>query len=192
MTGEIIKILGKSLEREKKGIVIMMELPTESYFHVNLTSIKYLTSKGFEGIYISFQRPFKNVSSLFSRQGIDMNKILFIDVASALSGEREEENPRCIHISQTIDIDELVRAIYTSLPRLKSRKRFIFIDSLTTITLYKPLSEIMRFSEFLIRTVKKSEKENTILIFNVVKDLAQKKFIRDIALRVDEVISVAK
>jgi hypothetical protein len=73
---------------------------------------------------------------------------------------------------------------------LKSKKRFVFIDSLTTITLYKPLSETMRFSEFLVRTVRKDEAENITLIFNVAKDLAQKRFIRDVAFHVDQVISV--
>lgn len=165
----------------------MMEIPAESYFESNSASVKALTSKGFDGIYISFQRPFKNISSLFAEKGIDIDKLLFIDVASSLSRETQERDPRCVHISPDINIDELVRAIYTSLPKLKSKKRFIFIDSLTTISLYKPLSETMRFSEFLIRTVKK-EAYNISLVFNVAKDLAQRKFIKDIALQVDEII----
>lgn len=178
-----------AIKKRKGGTVIMMEIPVESYLESNSASVKLLTRKGFDGIYISFQRPFRNISSLFTEQGIDINKLLFIDVASSLSREMQEEDPRCVHISPDIDIDELVRAIYTSLPKLKSKKRFIFIDSLTTITLYKPLSETMRFSEFLIRTVKK-EAQDVSLIFNVAKDLSQRKFIKDIALRVDEIISL--
>jgi len=73
---------------------------------------------------------------------------------------------------------------------LKRRKRFIFVDSLKTLTIYKPLPEAMRFSEFLIRTVKKHEVENVTLIFNVAIDLAQKKFINELAFRVDELIKV--
>jgi KaiC/GvpD/RAD55 family RecA-like ATPase len=180
------------IKRHKEGAVIMMELPEEAYFEANSTTIKALTSNGFEGIYISFHRPFKNVSTLLNQNGININSLLFIDVATALTKETQEQNPRCVHISQEIDIDELVRAIYTTLPKLKSKKKFIFIDSLTTITLYKPLSETMRFAEFLVRTVKKKEVQDVILIFNVAQDLAQKKFIKDIAIQVDEVISVLK
>ena len=47
-----------------------------------------------------------------------------------------------------IDINELVRAIYTSMPRLTTKNKFVFIDSISTITLHKPLSETLRFSEF--------------------------------------------
>jgi KaiC/GvpD/RAD55 family RecA-like ATPase len=166
-----------------------MELPAEQYFEANVSSVKTLTGNGFEGVYVSFQRPFNNISSLLKQQGININKLFFVDVATAFGGELQEKSLRCIHISQSIDIDELVRAIYTSLDGLKGKKKFIFIDSLTTLALYKPLSETMRFSEFLMLTAKK-HKEKVLLVFNVAKDLAQKKFIKDVALHVDEVISI--
>ena len=178
------------MQSYRRGVIIMIEPPTDAYFEVNSSTIKLLTSKGFHGIYISFQRPFKNVSSLFKTKGIDVSELLFIDAATAFSGEQQHEDMHCIHVSQALDIDELVKAIYTSMPKLKSQKKFIFIDSLTTIALYKPFSEIMRFSEFLVGTVRKVDEGNIILIFNVAKDLAQKKFIRDVAFRVDHVITV--
>ena len=188
----IEKSLSAAINRHKKGAVIMMELPEDAYFEANIATVKLLTSKGFEGVYVSFHRPFISISSLLKQMGVNINNLLFIDVATAFAQEEQEKNPRCAHISSAIDIDELVRAIYTSLDRLKGKNRFIFIDSLTTIALYKPLSETMRFSEFLVRTVRKHEVENVILIFNVAKDLSQKKFIRDIAMHIDETISVSK
>jgi len=187
---ETKKSIEQAIQMDKHGVIIMIELPVNAYFEMNSSTIKLLTNQGFEGIYISFQRPFKNISSFFKSEGIDTSTILFVDAATALSGEQQNEDPRCIHISQALDIDELVKAIYLSLPKLKGQKKFIFIDSLTTISLYKPLSQIMRFSEFLMRTVRKENEENVILIFNVAKDLTQKKFIKDIAFHVDQVISV--
>jgi KaiC/GvpD/RAD55 family RecA-like ATPase len=187
---ETKKSIEQAIQMDKHGVIIMIELPVNAYFEMNSSTIKLLTNQGFEGIYISFQRPFKNIFSFFKSEGIDTSTILFVDAATTLSGEQQNEDPRCIHISQSLDIDELVKAIYLSLPKLKGQKKFIFIDSLTTISLYKPLSQIMRFSEFLMRTVRKENEENVILIFNVAKDLTQKKFIKDIAFHVDQVISV--
>jgi KaiC/GvpD/RAD55 family RecA-like ATPase len=187
---ETKKSIEQAIQTDKHGVIIMMELPINAYFEMNSSTIKLLTDQGFQGVYISFQRPFKNISSFFESAGIDTSTLLFIDAASALSGEKQTQDPRCVHVSEEIDIDELVKAIYLSLPKLKSQKKFIFIDSLTTISLYKPLSQIMRFSEFLMRTVRKENEENVILIFNVAKDLTQKKFIKDVAFHVDHVISV--
>lgn len=130
------------------------------------------------------------MQSLLKQQKINTKKFFIVDVATAFVQEEHDRHERCVHISPAIDIDELVRAIYTFLDRIKSKKKFIFIDSLTTIALYKPLSEVLRFSEFLTRIVRNHKVEGVMLIFNVAKDLAQKRFIKDIALNVDEVISL--
>jgi KaiC/GvpD/RAD55 family RecA-like ATPase len=179
-----------TIQKYKEGVVIMMELPTDNYFELNTQSVISMMSQSYNGIYISFQRPFKNISSLLEQKGVDISKLYFIDVATAFAEEEQEKNLRCLHISSAIDVDELVRAIYTTINKLKGEKCFIFMDSLTTITLYKPLSELLRLSEFLIRTVKINGSHNVVLILNVAKDLAQKKFIKDIAFRVDEVITM--
>lgn len=177
------------MNKNKHGIVIMTELPSENYFDISASCIKRMVDDGYEGIYISFQRPYANLSSSLQRRGVDINKLLFIDVASSLAMESQDSNPNVVHISQNIDINELIHTIYTTLPKVKTRGKFIYIDSLSTITLHKPLSETLRFSEFLIRTTQKTPlDESVFLIFNVSKDLTQRKFIKDIALRVNEVV----
>ena len=172
----------------KLGSVVMMEHPADCYFSANLEMIKQLLDQGYKGVYISFQRPFSNVKQLLTDSNIDIDQLSFIDAASALSGETQITDNHLININEQIAVDDLVRAVYTSLDHLNGEKKFIFIDSLTTITLYKPLSETMRFSEFLVSTVKKEK--NITLFFNVAKDLTQKRFIKDIAFRVDQVIGV--
>ncbi|MBS3119527.1 hypothetical protein J4475_01760 [Candidatus Woesearchaeota archaeon] len=178
------------VKKGSNGQIVMMELPTDTYFSYSSAVIRTLTMKGFDGVYISFQRPLGNVTSLLKQQKINTKNILFLDIASILGEAAGNPQQAVAGMPADINIDELVKAIYTMLDNLRSRKRFIFIDSLTTIALYKPLSEVMRFSEFLSRTVRSHELENVILIFSVAQELAQKKFIRDIAMRVDEVITL--
>src|SRR3989344_7529660 len=208
--------------KTKKGTSIVLEIDTKSYLEANIKTIKELQKKGLSGVYVSIQRPFKNISSLLKKQGIDLNKLIFIDVASAVSKETQEgRSPSvqkgqrsllakekcqgCVHISPELDVDELVRTIYTSLDTLENQrfsghrkserfsreikgKKFIFIDSLTTFALHKPISETLRFSEFLMRQVK--ERKDLVLILNVAKDLSQKKFIQDVVAHADKTIAV--
>lgn len=182
--------LSVALTRREKGGIIMLELPSDGYFDANVETVKLLTGLGMGGVYVSFHRPFGNIVSILRKSGVDTGNLIFVDVAAALAKEDCPQEHNCVHLSGDVEVDELVRAIYTSLSRLKAGRKFIFMDSLTTITLYKPLSETMRFSEFLVRTVRTGEAD--YLILNVARDLAQKKFIRDIALRVDEVIAPEK
>ena len=70
----------------------MMELPTDSYFESNISSIKLLASKGFGGVYISFQRPYKNISSLMKQEGINMNNIIFREIVKHMEQKCNEKN----------------------------------------------------------------------------------------------------
>lgn len=176
------------LEEVNLGSVVMMEHSAECYFAANAQMIKQLLDEGYVGVFISFQRPFSNVKQQLSDLHINLDHLKVIDAASALTGEQQMDDDHLILIDEKLAVDDLVRAVYTSLDQVSNEKKFIFIDSLTTITLYKPLSETMRFSEFLVSTVKK--KKDITLFFNVAKDLSQKRFIKEIAFRVDKVINV--
>lgn len=185
--------IGSALEKCVGNSIIMAELPETNYFEACTGIVRTLTEKGYGGVYVSFQRPFNNITNMLAKNKINTSGMLFVDVASATINERSacKKSKKCVPISEEMDIDEIVRAIYTSLPKLKNGNRFIFIDSVTTLTLHKPLSESMRFFEFLMREVRKhGEKENVVLVLNVAKNLAEKKFIRDIALDVDGVVKV--
>ncbi|PIN81173.1 hypothetical protein COV11_02560 [Candidatus Woesearchaeota archaeon CG10_big_fil_rev_8_21_14_0_10_30_7] len=174
--------------KDKNVKSIMLELNTESYFETNIKTIKILQKKGFGGVvYVSIQRPFKNISSTLKKQRISIKNMLFIDVASAVSNEAREKYKECVHISPKLDVDELIKAIYASAEKIKGKK-FIFIDSLTTFALYKPISETLRFTEFLMQLVK--GEKNTVLILNVAKDLSQKKFIQNVIVHADKIIEV--
>ncbi len=186
---EKLELAINKILKTDKGTSIVLEIDTKSYLEANIKTIKELQKKGLSGVYVSIQRPFKNISSLLKKQGIDINKLIFIDVASAISKETQENNKGCVHISPELDVDELVRIIYTSLEKMKGKK-FVFIDSLTTFALYKPVSETLRFSEFLIRMVKDEKGIILILIFNVAKDLLHKKFIQDVVIHADKTIEV--
>ena len=181
---------GLFLSKIQKGAIIMMEHSADSYFHTNAAIIKQLVDDGYQGIYVSFQRPFNNVVHEFESIGINIDNLRVIDAASAFTDEKQSNHPYCVSISKELKIDDLVRSMYTVLSAFESEKQFVFIDSLTTITLYKPLSETMRFSEFLVRTIRKKDGKQLKLIFNVASDLSQKKFIQDIAFRVDHVVKI--
>jgi hypothetical protein len=185
-----------SILKNKEVNSVMLELDTKSYLQTNIKTIKLLQKKGLCGVYVSVQRPFGNISSLLKKQGVDISQIIFIDVASAVSKETKEKCKGCVCVSPELDIDELIKAIYTSIETINNKKfsrgmkckKFIFIDSLNTFALYKPISETLRFSEFLMRMVK--DKKDIVLILNVAKDLAYKKFIQDVVVRADRTIEV--
>lgn len=184
----VTKLIWSNINKQKANWIFLLEIPEEKYFEVNIETIKILVKKNYSGLYVSFLRPYQNLVSVLKGEGIDTDKISFIDAASSQAEVQGKETEKCAYISKELDIDELTSTIYTMLPKIKGKDRFLFIDSMTTLTLYQPLSEALRFAEFLSRTLRKEKIKGVVI--NVAKDVTQKKFIKDIMLHVDKVIMI--
>ncbi len=87
-------------------------------------------------------------------------------------------------------MDELASAVYTSfLSKIKSRKKFIVVDSMSTMVAYTPMFKKMmkRLADFLIGLVRKND---AMLIMCVSKERSGEDFIKGIIKNVDEVLSL--
>jgi hypothetical protein len=113
---------------------------------------------------------------------------MVIDGASSFSGQIYYDDPRCICIPPDMEIEKMVQTIYSSLIKLKGDKKFVFVDSLTTMALYEPMAEASKLPEFLVETIKAKGFENVAFIFNVAEELTQKSYVEDIAIYADEFI----
>jgi len=180
------RFLNKALSDLDKESVIMIESPAENYLDANISSIKTMIDYGFEGVYISFQRPFRNICSHFEREGINLDRIYVIDFASAFCKTDQDLNPRCVNVNQEIGLEEMTKLICLTLERLSQEKRFIFVDSISTFALHEDLDETLRFPEYLIKSIKDKKIDDVTLIFNIAKDLAKKRYIENINVYANE------
>jgi hypothetical protein len=182
------KILNEKLKTLDKDSVVIIESPAENYIEANISSVKSMVENGFEGIYLSFQRPFKNISNLFEKEKIDLTSLYIVDCATAFSESDQERSSRCININPNVNVDEMVNTICNSLQKLNKDKRFIFIDSLSTLSLHEPFTETLRFPELLLNTIKKRNIHNVICVFNIAKHLIGKRYVENLNVYANEYI----
>ena len=69
---------------------------------------------------------------------------------------------------------------------LKGDKKFVFVDSLSTLALHISFSERLKFSEIMINSVRRNKSDNVTFIFNVAEDLDKKRYIQNINVFTDE------
>jgi len=167
------KFLNQFVKDHENGSFVLLESPAESYFDYNIQSVNYLLNEGFQGVYVSFQRPFVNVASNFIAQGIDLNKILIIDCATAFISEKKKKDPRCVNVRSDIEVDELVEIISRSLKQLDGYKKFVFVDSLSTVALYKSYSEVLKLPKILLESVNENPCEKITMFFNIATELSK-------------------
>ena len=179
-------ILKERLRSNSEGSIVVIQTPSENYLDTNVSSVKTMIDNGYEGVYLSFQRPFNNISSIFERNDIDLEKIFVVDCASVFGYVNCDLNLHNVNLDSGFHINDIVDKICKSIGFLKGDKKFVFIDSLSTLALHKSLTETLRFSEYMINRVRGSKSDNVTFIFNVAKELNKKRFIRNIDVYADE------
>lgn len=185
---EYHKVLNERLKILEKDSVILIETPAENYLEANISSIKTMIDKGYKGIYISFQRPFNNIYNIFERESIDVDNLYIVDCATGFSKSDQEKNPRCVNIDTNTKIDEMVYIILKSLKKLGMGKRFIFIDSLTTFSIHETFTEILRFPELLINTIKRENIDDVKFVFNIAKHLTGRRYVENLSMYANDYI----
>jgi archaellum biogenesis ATPase FlaH len=181
------------VKRRSNGGSILLELFSQTYFQANCSVLKHLADSNYYGIFISSQRPFQNLVTLLKNNSIPLKNLYFVDVAVALAKEEQKKYPNCIHVPHDIDIDALTSAIYTAfLSKLRTEKKFIFIDSLTTMLAYSPIYEkmLLRFSDFLLGIAAKNA--GTLVIMSVSRERSNDPILRALKEKVDEVVRADK
>jgi len=188
---EYNRILNERLKDLDNEAVVVIESPAENYLQANVSSVKSMLDNGFEGVYLSFQRPFKNISCLFEKEGIELDRLFVIDFATAFSNSDQEFNPRCVNVSLGVTVEDMVNTICSSLEKLSQDKRFVFVDSLSTLALHEEFSETMRFPECLINTIRGRNINDVTFVFNIARDLARQRYMENVDVYANEHIHLS-
>jgi hypothetical protein len=168
----------------KRGFVILAEHPADSYFREIAEGLKNMLKRDYEGVYINSQRPFNNLSMMLKEYKVNTKKLVFIDFTNSMEKSKYCKEPKCMKVIPYVGLENLTLAVKQSLLKLKSKKRLIFLDSVTTLMLYKNISDkvMLQFYEFLMDVA--SENKDT-LILNVSQGMTKKSIIKDLAFFVD-------
>ena len=176
------ELIKKKLENIQKKTIVLAIIPPQHYFDIHIFLLKYWMdiSKG-NGIYISLNRPYKNLIETLNHGKIDHKRLFFIDCVT----KNEVDIPNCYFLKTQQSLTNLSIAISSV---LKSDKpSFIFLDSLNTLALYNEKSAAIKFGHFLITKLRSNEVDGIIL---ATPDEKNKDIINELSQISDKVIDL--
>ncbi len=125
--------------------IVLAETSAEKTLGSSLSMIKYLVDdKGYVGIVVSASRPYNNLTNLYQQKGIDTNKILFIDCISKSQSVELEEAGNVVYQDAVSDLTNISLSIKTAMDKIPEKK-FVFIDSITTMLIHNTSEIFDRF-----------------------------------------------
>jgi KaiC/GvpD/RAD55 family RecA-like ATPase len=181
----------KYRQLKKTGWITLLNAPIERYMDVNVEAIRVLIEDmGFQGIYITVNKPYDDLVKEFSRRKLDIAKLKFVDAVSQMYGTNAKNTETCIYVNGPLSITAIVDAVRTFIPNIKKPKGkvFVFIDSITTVLLYNHLPRTVRFSKFLTQDLRKTQ-VNGIMV-SVTAGMTSERLINEVKQFCDEVIDI--
>jgi hypothetical protein len=169
--------------------IVLFIVSIKKYPSFALSMIKHLNKKGWAGIYVGVVKPYADVAALFKKNGIDVEKIYFIDcISKSVAFDKMVETARVSYLMPG-DLTGLGIAVDEGINHLtqESDKVFVFVDTLSTLLIYSSAQTLAKFSHFLTGRLRLKNLRGVIL---TLEKEAEKSFLASISSFCDAVIEV--
>lgn len=177
----MVKKIGRS-----GGEVILFLTPAEKYNASNIKLLKEYISEGKYCVYMSVNKPYKQLLENFEKAKIDSEKIFIIDAITPTGGSSERVG-NAVFVGSPRGLTTISIAITSALKSLPEQKRVLFLDSMTTLEVYNDLGNLSKFSQFIISKMKEWKVSTALISLQQGKD---DKLINEISQFVDRVVKV--
>ena len=134
-------------------------------------------------IYVTTNKPYSVITSVFKKKGIKTDKIFFVDCISKHLKESGKEPSNCIFIESPQNLTAISIAITKLLAGLSGPK-MLFFDSLSILLIYNDSKTISKFSNFLFNKMRSFDVDSVMI---ALESDEGKDVIRQIASFADEV-----
>ncbi len=132
------------LEEIKKGSdVILVRVTPSSYFDSVERLIRFMAAMG-KVVYVSLNKPCSSLKKHFGRIGADMRNLVFIDAVTKQFSNNICGGDGCIYVESPNPV-QLTVSIERAMEKVDSDPKFLYIDSLSTISLYKSNDSLIKF-----------------------------------------------
>ena len=131
-----------------KEYVALATVDSQNYQDVNTDLLKTLVNEQkTPGVYVTMNKPFKTLKSLFDKEGINTKIIIFIDAVTESS--RVEMTQDCLFIGNPEKLSDISIAMDQAVRAITFDEKFVFFDSLSTLLIYNNPNTIAKFIHFL-------------------------------------------
>lgn len=182
-TTSLVERIDEALERGAQ--IILVKVDSKNYVRVSVEIVRHFTSIA-EGIYVTLNKPYFSLRRTFQKEGIDLDRLIFIDCLTRQLGGEEIEPERCFYLNSP-DPVQLQVSIERAMDMITSESRFIYMDSLSTISLYKSFETLIKFLRHITGKIRLRGFVGTI--FTIEKEMDES-YYSQIFLMCDEVIEV--
>ncbi|MDY6769678.1 MAG: ATPase domain-containing protein, partial [Candidatus Nanohaloarchaea archaeon] len=138
------------LEELEEGEIALVVVDSDSYVQTNMDIVQHLIEdEDMPGVYITINKPYSTMKEVFAEHGIDTSTVFFVDAISRETGGEVVDEDNVLFMDSPEDLTGLSIVISNAVESMPDSRFFIFLDSLTTLSIYNETDTISQFAHFL-------------------------------------------
>jgi hypothetical protein len=142
------------LKKELKGLpsnfIVGVILPSNDYEKTNLELLRILSAQNnIVGSYVSVNRPYTDLIKVFEKSEIVHDNLFFIDCITKELGGKPADVPNCVYIDSPKALTDISIAMHHFIEHTANRDKFIYIDSISTLSIHNDQNRMMKFIHYL-------------------------------------------
>lgn len=167
----------------EEGGIFLIVASSKRLIGINTEILKmYITKKGYDVVYVTVNKPFSTLVKGFQKEGIDMNKLFFIDAVSP----RKFRTGNAVFIDSPKELTNISITTTSTIKKIKTAKVLIF-DSISTLLVYNKFEVVKDFIRFISNEMKELK---ITFVMTCIKEMTDKKIIAELRAFVDDVIEI--
>ncbi|MFC2163101.1 hypothetical protein ACFLRF_05420 [Candidatus Altiarchaeota archaeon] len=129
----------------------------KSKYHMKVVSslISYLVNtKEMGGVYISVSRPYDYIQVAMSEAEVDSDQVFFVDCISQMAGKVGLKADNVVFVENPGSLEEVSMYLDRMLAKVTTEKKFLFLDSLSSLLIYNNEKSVKEFTHFIINKMR--------------------------------------
>jgi len=140
----------EKIEELEEGEIALVVADSDSYVEANMEILDYLVGdEGLPGIYVTINKPYNTIVDVLEEHGVDPGQLFFVDAISKETGGEIVDRDNVLFLDSPEDLTGLSIVVSGAVESMPEGSKFIFLDSLTTLTIYNKADTVSQFAHFL-------------------------------------------
>jgi hypothetical protein len=181
ITKELKALRGNNIDG--KNFIALMIMPEENFNELNMHTIKTITNFSPKGAYVSINKPYQKIIETMEENKIKHREIFFIDCITETACDAKN----CVFIKSPQSLTNIGIAL-DKIYKSKEHK-FIFLDSIDSLSVYHNADTLIRFVRSIIEKVRENNKIGMMI---GVHEGIDKRIVNEISIVCDKIINLAE
>ena len=160
---DLIKTITRELKDQTEPGISLVLTTAKTYNEANIALTEYMVNvKGLPGVYVTLNKPYRTMKKTLDGK-VDLRMLIFIDAITKSTGGKLESSDECLYLDSMQNLTDLGVAIDQAINAIPSDRKFLMLDSLSTLLIYSQVGSVSKFIHFLTAKIRSYDVDGVLL-----------------------------